>query len=124
MNETVREWVNKAEGDFNAASTLMRARKHPYYEGVCFHAQQCIEKLMKAALIRRELTPPRIHDLFRLSKLIGKTVPEWSWDRDELKLLTKGAVLMRYPGIDADRAEAREAMRICRAIRKELLKLI
>jgi len=79
---------------------------------------------MKAALIRRELTPPRIHDLFRLSKLIGKTVPEWSWDRDELKLLTKGADLMRYPGTDADRAEAREAMRICRAIRKELLKLI
>lgn len=124
MNETVKEWLDKAEGGFNAASTLMRARKHPFYEGVCFHAQQCVEKLMKAVLIRRRVIPPRIHDLHRLGRLIKRAIPDWYWDKDELEKLSDAAVIMRYPGMAATREEARHAMRVCKAIRKKLLELI
>ena len=37
-------WVAKAEGDFHDMLRGLRARKHPNHDGVCFHAQQCLEK--------------------------------------------------------------------------------
>jgi len=48
MNELVNEWLRKAEGDFNSALREYRARKFPNYDASGFHAQQCIEKYIKA----------------------------------------------------------------------------
>ena len=48
MNGTVREWIDKAEGDFDVAGLVLRAELRPNYDAVCFHCQQCIEKLLKA----------------------------------------------------------------------------
>ena len=120
MSGTLKEWLAKAEDDFQAAATLMRARKHPSYDGVCFHAQQSIEKLMKAVLIRRKLVAPRTHDLIELNKLLAKAVSGWKWDEDELRFLNSGAVTFRYPGASAKRTHALRAMRICRRLREAL----
>jgi HEPN domain-containing protein len=35
-------------GDFATVEREVRARKNPNYDGVCFHAQQCAEKYLKA----------------------------------------------------------------------------
>lgn len=48
MNELTKEWINKAEGDFVSALRDYRARKSPNFDAAGFHAQQCIEKYMKA----------------------------------------------------------------------------
>lgn len=48
MNPLTVEWVNKAEGDFTTALRELRARKSPNYDAACFHAQQCVEKYLKA----------------------------------------------------------------------------
>lgn len=46
----VREWVVKAENDLkNAAHTLKMGEAGPM-DTVCFHAQQCAEKYLKASL--------------------------------------------------------------------------
>jgi len=50
MNPLTREWVEKAEGDFTIAGRELRAGKAPIYDAVCFHAQQCAEKYIKAIL--------------------------------------------------------------------------
>jgi HEPN domain-containing protein len=50
MKPQTAEWVEKAEGDWNAARQLNRVRKDPNYDGVCFHCQQCVEKYLKARL--------------------------------------------------------------------------
>jgi HEPN domain-containing protein len=52
MNEVVEEWIAKAEGDFRTASRELVVVDRPNYDAVCFHAQQCIEKLMKAVTDR------------------------------------------------------------------------
>ena len=49
MNEVAQEWINKAEGDYLTATREADASP-PNYDAVCFHAQQCIEKLLKALL--------------------------------------------------------------------------
>ena len=120
MSGTLKEWLAKAEGDFGAAQSLMRVRKNPNYDAVCFHAQQCIEKLMKAVLIRRKVVPPRMHDLVHLSQLIHRSINAWSWESSELRELSQGAVVLRYPGLSATKVKALNAMRICRSLRKAL----
>lgn len=76
MNEVVREWLNKAEGDYLTATREADADP-PNYDAVCFHAQQCIEKLIKALLIENKQVPPKTHDLPTLSGLLGSICMEW-----------------------------------------------
>jgi HEPN domain-containing protein len=50
MKPLTRDWIAKAEGDYASANREYRARKTPNYDSACFHAQQCIEKYLKAWL--------------------------------------------------------------------------
>jgi HEPN domain-containing protein len=53
MNDVVEEWIFKAEGDFTTAERELVATVAPNYDAVCFHAQPCAEKYLKALLIVR-----------------------------------------------------------------------
>ncbi len=50
MNPLTVEWINKAEADLLTARREYRARKKPNFDAVCFHAQQAVEKYLKAVL--------------------------------------------------------------------------
>jgi HEPN domain-containing protein len=50
MKPITSEWVIKAEGDFATAERELRATDNLNYDAVCFHAQQCAEKYLKARL--------------------------------------------------------------------------
>lgn len=124
MNETVSAWVAKAEGDYRVASREMAATADPSFDAVCFHAQQCAEKLLKAALIQRQVTPPRVHDLVELSRLLAAARPEWDWPVAELRRLSQSAVDARYPGSFATQQEAAQALAICSRLRDRLRALL
>ncbi|MDP8241142.1 MAG: HEPN domain-containing protein [Candidatus Hatepunaea meridiana] len=98
MNETVKEWIAKAEGDFRTAGRELKTKDQPNYDAVCFHAQQCIEKLLKAILIHHKVIPPKTHDLAVLNQLLSSVYSGWSWTLEELRFLTRAAVEYRYPG--------------------------
>jgi HEPN domain-containing protein len=124
MNETIKEWLSKAEGDYRTASREAQATEAPNYDAVCFHAQQCVEKLMKALLIQRGAVPPKTHDLPQLDQLLQPVCAGWSWPVEELRFVTRAAVDFRYPGEMADAGEAREAFEISIRLREKLLALI
>jgi HEPN domain-containing protein len=124
MNATVEEWVAKAEADFWTATRELQVTERANYDAVCFHAQQCVEKLMKAVLIANGVVPPRIHDLVELNRLLTPLAENWSWPVGELRLLTAAAVGYRYPGESADQGEAIEAMHICSRLRDALSGLL
>jgi HEPN domain-containing protein len=50
MNPITNEWIDKAEGDFATAQRELQVVNDANYDAVCFHAQQCIEKYLKARL--------------------------------------------------------------------------
>ena len=91
-----REWMNRAR------SSLARARvRQPeiYLEDLCFDAQQAAEKALKALLITRGVSFPRVHDLAALVGLLqedGVALPEPIADA---AVLTDYAVEARYPGL-------------------------
>ena len=122
MNDVVREWIDKSDGDYLTATREVQADP-PNFDATCFHAQQCIEKLLKAALIAVGQVPPRTHDLTVLSGLLHASQAAWHWPVEELRLLSRSAVVFRYPGEVAGREEAEAALEVSKAMRKALLSL-
>ena len=120
MPSISQEWIFKAEGDFVTAMREYRARKSPNYDAACFHAQQCVEKYMKAVLIADQTAFQRIHDLEVLLDECLPKHPLWESMRADAQLLTQYAVQFRYPGETADKAEAREAIFAMKRCKKEL----
>lgn len=67
------DWIRRAENDLrNAEHTLTLVHDCPF-DTVCFHAQQCAEKYLKALLLARGVRFPRTHDLLELRSLLPTT---------------------------------------------------
>lgn len=118
MNPLVAEWVSKAEGDCLTAGRELRARKSPNYDAVCFHAQQCAEKYLKAVLQENEKRIPKIHFLLEILALILKFDGSYEFLKSDLEVLEDYAVRFRYPGDLAEKGEAQAAYAAAGTVRK------
>jgi len=116
MKPETQEWVEKAEGDLKVARREDQTTD-PVYDAVCFHAQQCAEKYLKALLEERNIAYPRIHDLIVLLNLSGGLIPELDPLEPRLAHLSVFGIASRYPGVSADRQAAEEAMTTAEAVR-------
>ena len=117
MNPLTLEWVEKAEEDYNAAKWLQQA-PNPLHNSICFHAQQCVEKYLKAWLQEADIRAPRTHNLEELLDLIVPTVPAWYHCQPDLKIITKYAVEPRYPDDSATTENTQHASHICNEVRQ------
>lgn len=120
MKPAAREWAKKAEGDFKVASQILRARKNVVADAACFHCQQCVEKYLKARLTEAGISFPRTHDLLQILNLCLPVEPLWSPYAKVVDAMTDYAVGYRYPGQSASLAEARQCLKDCKAIRREI----
>ncbi|MDX8551332.1 HEPN domain-containing protein [Methanospirillum sp. J.3.6.1-F.2.7.3] len=124
--ETIRLWCLKADSDLKNASHEIE-HEDPALDTICFHAQQTIEKYLKAFLVFSDTEIPKTHSLIRLirdcilidtsfSELIDKNIDE----------LTDFAVEIRYadefyfPSIE----EARDAIEKAEFVRSFVLSRI
>jgi len=112
MNPLTLEWIKKAEADLISAQRENRARNQPNYDSAWFHAQQCVEKYLKGWLHDSGKTIPHIHNLAELVSLCAETDNTFAYLEPELKELNIYAVRTRYPGENATKEDAREAIRI------------
>lgn len=120
MKRLVREWIEKASADLRTAEREYRARNFPNYDAVCFHAQQCIEKLLKARLQAADVKFAKTHSLVSLLEQIIPIEPFWEIERPDLHRVTAYAVSVRYPGECADKEQALEALKVARHFREKL----
>jgi HEPN domain-containing protein len=118
MKPQTAEWVEKAEGDWNAANQLNRVRKDPNYDGVCFHCQQSAEKYLKARLVEAGIAFARTHDLLVLHQLVLQAEPTWQGLQPSLISLNPFGVGYRYPGLTATKADAKAAIKDCKEVRR------
>ena len=120
----VKEWMAKAENDLKSAAYLLKVKDCPT-DTVCFHAQQCVEKYLKALLVARGLEFSKTHDLGELIILIPARVRPHLDDREQDRL-TDYATVTRYPGDyePISLSEARQAVKIARRVRREVRKIL
>lgn len=119
MKASTREWVKKAEADYQMAVALSRKRKSPFHDGVCFHCQQSAEKYLKARLEEAGAAIPKIHDLDKLLQLVLPLEPLWAALLAALLRLNDYAVRFRYPGDNATAQMVKDAKRDVKAVRQE-----
>lgn len=124
MNELVQEWINKAEGDYHSALREFRAKKFPNYDAAGFHAQQCIEKYLKAILQRENIRFQKIHDLLALLQMCLPTEPDLELYKDLFSFLNPFSVAFRYPGESADRDQAKKAIQTIKKLRPVFRKIL
>jgi HEPN domain-containing protein len=120
----VRDWVAKAEEDYAVIQALLRKRRPSFNNAICFHAQQCAEKYLKALLTRERTSFPKTHDLLGLLELAKGRHPTLELLRPWLEYLEPYAVNLRYPGEFARRVEATRSARIISQLREHLRHLL
>lgn len=95
-------WLEKARRDLKMAE-LAQAQGADFADQLCFHAQQCAEKALKAALIAAGRVPPHVHDLAVVLDAVVDAAPaaaEWAALREPAERLSDFGVGPRYPGWD------------------------
>ncbi len=102
MNPLTVEWIEKAEEDYNAAKWLQESPT-PIHNAICFHAQQCIEKYLKAWLQEENIPFSKTHDLEEL-----------------LKIMSSYAVEAPYLGDSASAKDTEHAIQICDEVRQKI----
>ena len=107
-------WMRKADHDRLANRNNMSAEQVPW-DVVCFHAQQAVEKMLKAYLVQNGRPVPRTHDLVALLKLCLSSEAKVAACAEPCRFLTVFAVASRYPDdlLDPGEAEGRKAVRLC-----------
>ncbi len=114
--DLVKLWTKKAENDLITAEHCLNIKPTPPTDTICFHAQQCAEKYLKAYLIYKEVEFEKIHDLGDLVSLCSTKDPGFKEIYDTVKELTPFAVDVRYPGVykEITLGEARKAVETAR----------
>jgi HEPN domain-containing protein len=96
VKTAVARWLAKAANDLRTAETMV-ALVPPVVDTSCYHAQQCVEKCLKAFLTAADRHVERTHSLPRLVELCA--VENAAFDRLASigEELTGYAVQGRYP---------------------------
>ena len=115
--ELARHWLRKADNDLVTARQTLLLCSGPT-DTPCFHAQQAIEKVLKALLTAAEIPFQRIHDLSRLLDQALPLLPALEAFREGLATISNYAVDTRYPEVTSDptRQEAVEALAIAEKV--------
>jgi len=86
--------LKKAANDLVAARATLETRMAT--DTVCFHAQQAVEKSLKAVLALHDVAYPWRHDLGELLKLARPLAPEITPYEERIINMTPFAVEIRY----------------------------
>jgi HEPN domain-containing protein len=94
-NDYLRTWLFRANEDIAVIEKLFESGPELYASTICFHAQQAVEKFLKAFLVFHNIDFPKTHDLDYLL-LECKKIDAKNFDID-LGSLTDFGVSIRYP---------------------------
>ena len=122
LRRLVREWVKKADVDFDVAGRLLEEGAR-FREVIAFHAQQAVEKHLKALLVRHQVEFPKTHDIEELLNLLRRVRPEIADSLQEARWLTPFGVEVRYPGDFPDMlpGEERKAFELARHVKETVM---
>lgn len=90
------EWLEFAEADLKVAKELVQ-KAEEFSNSICFHAQQCVEKSLKAILLSLGKGATKTHNLKELLKRIIQENQEFSQFKKQCARLDELYKPTRYP---------------------------
>ena len=119
------DWLRHAKADLALATSPLP--RDGLYSTLCFHAQQAVEKSVKAVLVFRGIDFPKVHSLTRLIDLLPADIERTSRLIQSARL-TVYATVFRYPGEDDEpdisTDKYQEAVRLAETVFKWASELI
>jgi len=89
-------WFEYADNDFEAV-TILSAQLKPKFEIVCYHCQQCAEKMLKGYIASNNGRLQKTHDLVVLCETCINYNPDFEKIIEKCSDLTIYASEVRYP---------------------------
>jgi HEPN domain-containing protein len=97
MSVALSKWLKKANSDIKICIHEIQ-HEDPVTDVICFHAQQAVEKYLKAYLIYNDKEILKTHDLSKLIYECSQVNPEFQQLFDnKIDILTRYATSIRYP---------------------------
>jgi HEPN domain-containing protein len=96
LEQTVREWLVKADNDIRSADALAKTRP-PILDTAGYHSEQAAEKALKGLMLFHGLPLLKSHDLTLFVETLATAQPQIVFQRDAALYLTPFATLFRYP---------------------------
>ncbi len=117
QTEFARQWLKKAENDVITARQTLALKDGPT-DTPCFHAQQAVEKSLKALLTANGIVFPYTHDVIALLDMSIDLMAELACFREVCAELSAYGVDVRYPGdfVDPPREDAHSALKVAENI--------
>ncbi len=97
----VSQWLNFADEDLKLAKHGLTLATGTPYRLIAYHAQQCVEKYLKAYLVFRGIDFPYTHNISHLLELCAESA-NWTKEIQDAEELTPFAITTRYPGEDEE----------------------
>ncbi|MCQ6535991.1 HEPN domain-containing protein (plasmid) [Bacillus mycoides] len=98
--EDLKEWLFIAKSDLDSARYLTHMKPFPTAI-ICYHSQQCVEKLLKGFLALNGRPVPKTHNLLMLHKFCRRLNEEFSLILEQCVQLNGYATEIRYPYFEA-----------------------
>ena len=95
LRELINKWLLKANNDLMMIENEFYSG-NPVTDGICFHAQQSVEKYLKAFLVANQIEFPQTHNIGVILNLCIKVDPDFQGLKESVTL-TRYATGFRYP---------------------------
>lgn len=93
----MKNWITKAENDLKTAKDELNTEGYAT-DTICFHAQQCVEKYLKAYLVLNNKEFRKTHNIAEILNLCINKNPSFEYLKDlMIHELTVYATELRYP---------------------------
>lgn len=92
-NADWQKWLKFSDEDLRAADSTLGDE---VFSAACFHAQQAVEKAIKAVLLKKTGKVPRDHSILRLTEK-SEDKELFEQHKEKLEFLDKFYVPTRYP---------------------------
>lgn len=124
--KVVQEWLEKADEDFNFASSNL-IEKDSFFAQICFHFQQAAEKYLKSFIVAYDLEFEKIHNLLHLLEICARKDSSLNSLQGECDLLNSSYIDTRYPvhwPTDYTKEKALKAQKAARKISEAIKNLL
>ena len=123
--EILRQWLARGDEELRSAIHLS-AMHHPTPdETICFLCQQSAEKYLKAYIFLHDIEPDKTHDLRELLRKCEEFNPSFSSLLTKLRVLTRYAVLPRYPNeLEINNEDMKTAIQYAKDVQQFVLNAI
>jgi HEPN domain-containing protein len=122
--EILQQWFDKGKNELRAAEYLSTMHNPTPDEVICYLCQQSAEKYIKGFIFSHDIEPEKTHDLKDLLDICQKYNTEFSTLYSSAYILTRYAVLPRYPNeLDITYEDMINAISNAKSIQQFIMKI-